>query len=259
MSSASSFAQPSRSRSWDALSQKDAAQLDLDLFSPEFGFGTEQLMELAGLAVALACARAYPLQATSKSDESSSSSSSSGRVIIVCGPGNNGGDGLVAARHLRLFGYSPEIVWPKPTEKQPMKNLLVQARAMRIPVVETVTEDALRKADFVIDAVFGFGFKGEPRAPFDALLTSMIRSGARVCSVDVPSGWDVEAGPDESKEYAKLQPDVLVSLTAPKPCAVHFRGRQHYLGGRFVPPGIAERYHLRLPEYPGSEQIILLD
>ena len=66
-------------------------------------------------------------------------------------------------------------------------------------------------------------------------------------------GWDVEAGNEKG-----LQPDVLVSLTAPKLCARHFKGRQHWLGGRFVPPSLEEKYKLQLPEYPGSEQIVLL-
>ena len=53
---------------------------------------------------------------------------------------------------------------------------------------------------------------------------------------------------------AVLRPAVLVSLTAPKMCAACFRGR-HYVGGRFVPPFIREKYDLRLPPYPGVAQI----
>lgn len=66
-------------------------------------------------------------------------------------------------------------------------------------------------------------------------------------------GWDVEKGNPEG-----LQPDFLISLTAPKLCAKHFKGRYHYLGGRFVPGSLLEKYQLSLPEYPGTEPCVLL-
>lgn len=56
-----------------------------------------------------------------------------------------------------------------------------------------------------------------------------------IISVDIPSGWDVEGG-DVTGEG--MQPDMLVSLTAPKRGTRDFKGRFHYLGGRFVPPAI---------------------
>ena len=84
----------------------------------------------------------------------------------------------------------------------------------------------------MVDAVFGFSFYGEPRAPFDGILRDLERTSTPLVSVDTPSGWHVEDGPTGP---VKLAPDVLVSLTAPKKCASHFAGR-HYVGGRFVPP-----------------------
>jgi NAD(P)H-hydrate epimerase len=51
---------------------------------------------------------------------------------------------------------------------------------------------------------------------------------------------------------------MLVSLTAPKRCARGFQGRHHYLGGRFVPPSIADKFGLRLPPYPGAAQCVRL-
>lgn len=53
-------------------------------------------------------------------------------------------------------------------------------------------------------------------------------------------------------------PTMLVSLSAPKLCAQNFVGI-HYLGGRFIPPGIEEKYSLGLPDYPGSEQVVRID
>jgi hypothetical protein len=68
-----------------------------------------------------------------------------------------------------------------------------------------------------------------------------------IVSVDVPSGWDVEGGPPD--EHA-LDPDCLISLTAPKVCSQYFSGRVHLLGGRFIPPAVQAKYCLNLPPYP---------
>ena len=83
-------------------------------------------------------------------------------------------------------------------------------------------------------------------------------NGTPVISVDIPSGWNVEDGPPTDGTPI-LKPDCLVSLTAPKKCAKHFCGRYHWLGGRFVPPILAQKYELNLPEYPSTEQCVLID
>lgn len=74
-------------------------------------------------------------------------------------------------------------------------------------------------------------------------------------SVDIPSGWNVENGKTVAED---IEPTLLISLTAPKLCAQHFHGMYHYLGGRFVPPALAEKYQLQLPEFPGSETCVKL-
>lgn len=76
-----------------------------------------------------------------------------------------------------------------------------------------------------------------------------------VVSIDIPSGWDVEQG----DTCQGIQPEMLVSLTAPKLCAKGFQGRYHYLGGRFVPPSIAQKYGLILPPYPAASQCVRID
>ena len=75
--------------------QEDAAKIDEELMGP-LGFSVDQLMELAGLSVACSVYAEYP-------------PSSHKRVLVIAGPGNNGGDGLVAARHLYHFGYAVEV------------------------------------------------------------------------------------------------------------------------------------------------------
>lgn len=82
-----------------------------------------------------------------------------------------------------------------------------------------------------MDALFGFSFKPPVRAPFDEVLPILNESRLPILSLDIPSGWDVEEG-DTLK--VGLNPDVLITLTAPKKGVANFLGR-HFLGGRFVP------------------------
>lgn len=66
-------------------------------------------------------------------------------------------------------------------------------------------------------------------------------------------GWDVEQGSADG-----LQPDMLISLTAPKKSASLFTGRYHFLGGRFVPPSLERKYQLNLPKYPDTDCVLKL-
>lgn len=221
------------------LGQEAAVALDVDLMETP-GFSVDQLMELAGLSVACAVKDAYP---------------AASKVLIVAGPGNNGGDGLVAARHLWHFGVPDvRVVYPKRPEKALFSNLVKQCEDLGIPVDAAMADAGA--FDVVLDAVFGFSFYGEPRAPFDSMLRALEATETPLVSVDTPSGWHVEDGPTGP---IKLAPDVLVSLTAPKKCSRHFAGRKHYVGGRFVPPRVAEKYDLKLPAYPGVSQILELE
>ncbi|NP_001396705.1 NAD(P)H-hydrate epimerase isoform 9 precursor [Mus musculus] len=107
--------------------------------------------------------------------------------------------------------------------------------------------------ELVVDAIFGFSFKGDVREPFHSILSVLSGLTVPIASIDIPSGWDVEKG-----NPSGIQPDLLISLTAPKKSATHFTGRYHYLGGRFVPPALEKKYQLNLPSYPDTECVYRL-
>ncbi|KAF8669761.1 hypothetical protein AX14_005950 [Amanita brunnescens Koide BX004] len=228
------------------LTARLAQQIDEELMSAAGAFSLDQLMELAGLSCAQALAKVYNRERYP-------------RVLVCCGPGNQGGDGLVAARHLGLFGYKPVVYMPKPGSKDLYKRLQIQCDNMRIPTIPPSTEtsslsEALRSSDVILDTIFGFSFKAPVRAPFDKVLRLIAESKLPIVSVDIPSGWDVEKG----KLEGGLEPDVLVSLTAPKLGVKNYAGR-HFLAGRFVPRTLEEKFELNLPDYPGYEQIVELE
>lgn len=232
------------------LSQKEAAEIDEILMGP-LGFSVDQLMELAGLSVASAISEVYKVQEYS-------------RILVICGPGNNGGDGLVAARHLHHFGYKLSISYPKRTAKALYDGLVTQLESLSIPFlsIEDLPQDLSNGFDIVVDSIFGFSFHGTPRSPFDDLIQRLVSlsilegttgKSVPIVSVDIPSGWHVEQG-DINGEG--LKPNMLVSLTAPKLCAKKFSGPHHFLGGRFVPPSIIQKYSIRIPQYPGTSMCV---
>eukprot|EP00057_Strongylocentrotus_purpuratus_P002764 XP_003725195.1 PREDICTED: NAD(P)H-hydrate epimerase isoform X2 [Strongylocentrotus purpuratus] len=235
---------PSIEVEYSCMGQKEAIEIDKELFD-DYAFSVDQLMELAGLACATAIAQAYP----------ASSMGGDPTVLICCGPGNNGGDGLVCARHLKFFGYFPTIFYPKRPDKKLFNNLTTQCAALDIPFLSYLPSSSLINSsyNFVVDALFGFSFKGEVRAPFGEVLENLKHISIPLCSIDVPSGWDVENGNPDG-----LKPELLISLTAPKKCAKLFQGKYHFLGGRFIPPEMASRYELSLPDYPGTDCIVQL-
>jgi NAD(P)H-hydrate epimerase len=186
---------------------------------------------------------------------------SSGRkILIAAGPGNNGGDGLVAARHLHHFGYHPTVYYPKPTNQPIFTGLQKQLRQLSITFLtspESFTSE-LESSDLVIDALFGFSFHPPVRAPFDTVLGEIIKAKKPVLSVDIPSSWDVEAGPPSSEERQvghDFMPEFLISLTAAKPSVKWFKGKRHFIGGRFLSSEVAGKYGLDLPDYKGVDQI----
>lgn len=152
--------------------------------------------------------------------------------------------------------YDIQSETQKPGKKDIYQRLQSQCTNMSIPSLPSSKasdnpipelNNALSASDVILDAIFGFSFSPPVRTPFDAVLPLLARSKLPMVSVDIPSGWDVEKGKipfpvkdiDQSqddegeKEFEGLEPDVLVSLTAPKAGAKEFKGR-HFLGGRFV-------------------------
>eukprot|EP00164_Ancoracysta_twista_P002389 GFYU01003165.1.p1 GENE.GFYU01003165.1~~GFYU01003165.1.p1 ORF type:complete len:302 (-),score=52.28 GFYU01003165.1:337-1242(-) len=223
------------------LNQKESIELDETLMGP-LKYTIDQLMELAGLSVASAVHQEY------------SSTGSSLRVCVICGPGNNGGDGLVAARHLVQFGHSADIYYPKRPAKELYQNLVHQADYSGVGFLEEQpSPDDLNGYNVIVDAIFGFSFKGAPRAPFDTVLNTLKTIQTPVFAVDIPSGWDVEQG-NINEMYT---PAALISLSAPKQGASKFEGA-HYLGGRFIPKKMVDDLGLDLPTYPGTAQCVKL-
>lgn len=229
------------------LSATVAASLDRELMSSG-AYSLDQLMELAGLSVSQVIYYVCP-------------PSQGKKVFVLVGPGNNGGDGLVAARHLVQYGYEPQIYYPKKSKGELFQRLERQLLNLNVSFVDQL-HPYIDQADHVIDAIFGFGFKGNVREPFNDAIIAMKELSQKaphvhITSVDVPSSWDVDTGPPSSGPGVGFMPNTLISLTAPKPCAKLFPGR-HFVGGRFLYDDIYEKYNLERFSYQGVDQIVEL-
>ena len=120
-----------------------------------------------------------------------------GRVVVCCGSGNNGGDGFVVARHLRLLGVPVSIAFVGSRERLAGDALRNAQRAERHGVPEAAADWSAGPGDVVVDALFGTGLArplaGEA-AESVARIADARRAGARVVAVDLPSGLDADTG-----------------------------------------------------------------
>lgn len=202
-------------------------------------------MELAGLSCAHAIAKEFKVEENNK-------------ILVIGGPGNNGGDALVCARHLSLMKFQPFIYYPKRTDKPLFTNLVQQCQLMDIEFLNECPSDASNYR-LIVDGLFGFSFKPPVRDSFKDIMNVMLKTNVPIVSIDIPSGWNVETGNTPSESQTEfIKPSMLISLTSPKLCAKFFNGI-HYLGGRFVPKSLELKYDLQLPEYEGTETCLKLN
>src|SRR5881397_264160 len=152
----------------------------LDRNAQYFGVSILELMENAGKAVADAARSEFA--AAGKS------------VLVLCGTGNNGGDGLVAARHLAKDARVTVLLARSPDQfatPEAGKNF-ERLRDVQILAGLDKSEEAIAAADLLIDALLGIGVEGPLREPYAALIRQMNASGKPILSVDVPSGFGTD-------------------------------------------------------------------
>jgi NAD(P)H-hydrate epimerase len=127
-----------------------------------------------------------------------------GPVAVCCGKGNNGGDGLVIARHLAGHGVAVRVLlFCQPEELSGDAAVNYQPVAkMGLPLTVyageklnlSALENELAAAEWVVDALFGTGLSGPVRAPLDGVIETINRCPGRVLAVDIPSGLDCDTG-----------------------------------------------------------------
>lgn len=141
-------------------------------------------------------------------------------VTVLCGKGNNGGDGFVAARHLAAAGKRVTVVLLA-EETAPQGEAATAFAALRgtqVEVATALTEESLYAkyftADLILDAVLGTGFKPPLRRLAAAVRDRLATITTPVVAVDLPSGWDADSLAEKNPEAFRA--DAVVTFTAPK-------------------------------------------
>lgn len=149
-----------------------------------------------------------------------------GAVAVVCGGGNNGGDGWTAARVLHDAGRDVTVITAEPADalSDIAGDAARSATGAGVAVIEVdgpLGSEAFEGYAVVVDALFGIGFTGEVRPPFDSWIAAMNASGAAIIAVDVPSGVDASRG--HVGGHA-VDADATVTFSAPKIGTVVYPG-----------------------------------
>lgn len=153
-----------------------------------------------------------------------------GAVVCACGPGNNGGDGWVAARLLAEAGRVVRVITlVEPSRLEGAARAAAEAAiAAGVPFEMPASAfDVLAHLDgaaAVVDAIFGFGARGAPREPYASAIEAINDADALVLSADVPSGVDADTG---AVAGAAVRAHVTVTFTAPKPGLLIYPGAAH--------------------------------
>jgi hydroxyethylthiazole kinase-like uncharacterized protein yjeF len=202
---------------------------DLDRETQARGVPALDLMERAGRAVARGAAEA-------------AGGTYGRRAVVVCGRGNNGGDGFVSARHLARDGMRVDVL-----EIEPAAGDGSPASANRARLPEQGLEvrpwtgehgrRVLARADVVVDALFGTGFRGAAEGDWQVAIEAILGSNAPIVSVDIPSGVDGATG---AVEGAAVRADLTVTFGAVKTGCVLLPGAEHAGTIRVVDVGFAE-------------------
>lgn len=145
-------------------------------------------------------------------------------VLIIAGIGNNGGDAFVAARHLSYWSKFRIVVALIGNEssirmEEALTNWKILKEIGKISRVEIAStddlamlDDHLKRTDVVVSAIFGTGFKGEPRSLQEAVISRINSSGTTTISVDIPSGMEADTGNCD----IAVSSDYTITMDSPK-------------------------------------------
>jgi ADP-dependent NAD(P)H-hydrate dehydratase / NAD(P)H-hydrate epimerase len=178
--------------------------------SARFGVPSLTLMENAGTAVAEFVRTQYP---------------SAKRFGVICGKGNNGGDGFVVARKLQESGK--EVGVTLLASNSELKGDAAQMFAkLPVPAIAVRTKDELKRGpaseifetEILIDAILGTGFRPPVSGLYAEAIAALNASAATVVSVDIPSGADADVMGEQTGAVARS--DAIVTFTAPRPAHI---------------------------------------
>ncbi|MBI3324408.1 MAG: NAD(P)H-hydrate epimerase [Candidatus Omnitrophica bacterium] len=124
-------------------------------------------------------------------------------ILICCGSGHNGGDGLASARHLERVGYQPSVILltPRAQLKQEPACFAGILTRLDVPLLEVTSlqqmaavTERLHRSAAIVDALLGIGLQGSVRPLYASVIAQLNDSGKPIISADIPSGLDADSG-----------------------------------------------------------------
>jgi NAD(P)H-hydrate epimerase len=183
----------------------------------EAGTTVETLMERAGEGAVEAIERHFGTQRGF-------------RTVVVCGKGNNGGDGLVVARLLAKRGTKVEVVLLAPAAELRGATAANLGRLAEAGLTADADLSALERADLAVDAMLGTGATGPLAAPYASAVRAVRAArgrGAKVVALDLPTGLSADTGRLAAESDEAIEADLTVTFAHRKPVHVLYPGRAH--------------------------------
>ncbi len=213
-------------KNWDAyaLTAEQMTMVD-DRAVSVYGVQLIQMMEHAGRQLAIQAVRMLGNTAAGKP------------VVVLCGPGNNGGGGMVAARHLHNWGVRVTAIL---AANAAQLSGVSAGQWRTISALGLVSQsDHLSQAMLIIDALLGYNARGDPRPPISTWIDQANKSGVPILSLDLPSGLNANTGVPGNPN---IKASATLTLAMPKtglltPAAGELVG-DLYLADIGIPPNV---------------------
>ncbi|MBR9705691.1 NAD(P)H-hydrate epimerase [Candidatus Pacearchaeota archaeon] len=204
-----------------------------DIAINKYGIDIYQLMENAGRNLARLVASLNPK-----------------KVSILYGKGNNGADGLVAARHLLIYGIDVEII---PASEDNGETVIHELNILKHLGIRPKQRVDLN-SDLIIDGLLGYNIRGDPKGRFAELIEAANdcrRRGVTIVSIDIPSGMDPDSG---SKHNPCIYADYVLTLALPKKGLRYMENV--YLANISIPKQVYSELGINIEDYFKYEDII---
>lgn len=223
------------------------------LMVDEIGTSILMMMENASRNIAILCRRLLGGSVRSK------------RIVIFCGKGNNGGDGLGAARHLINFGGEVTCILSEGKENlgenaDTQFNVLEN---MGAGIIEFSNEqinpiqEKINSSDLIIDALLGYNLKGNPKEPIATLINLSNEARIPILAVDIPSGLDGNTG---RPHFPTIKASTTITLALPKVGLVTEKAKEYvgelYVADLSVPKNVYDKLGINIPVLFEHQEIV---
>jgi NAD(P)H-hydrate epimerase len=226
-----------------ALTEDQMREVDR-IAMQDFGLGVLQMMENAGRSLALHAMDMLGAHA--------------GEVTILAGTGGNGGGGMCCARHLHNRGLKVQLILDRDSNSlrgpAPAQFRILEQAGLGV-VRPDDTEQRLKEAEIVIDALVGYSLRGAPQGRTKELISLANHNAARILALDLPSGMNATTGETPG---VVIRPERTLTLALPKTGLRHLDG-DLYLADIGIPPEVYHPLGIHFEPFFGDQYWIPLE